>query len=282
MKQCKGTVGICRWTVVALGAGLGAMLLSGPEALALAPWTNYFEGFETGNGGFWGTTAQEASGTYGIPAAWGNYYALVTPSGGSYPGGINVNKSPTNWAAAVEFPGVLTAKVDLYLDMNSGTTGQQWVWFFADCYPNGADSDQRALFATKSASGWSMFFGNYFGASSSVTLTNTGWYTYQTMYYGDGFGYMADQSRLTRKSDGATMLVGGSDFYGYPARAITNFSGWVQTGFEAMDNIQNPTAGYSGVAFDNVSMVPEPQALGLMAIGGLLCFRKFRGKSERV
>ncbi len=267
-----------KWIAGVIGCvALGATLLSPSSALASAPWTNYFEGFETGVGIWGGTTVQKASGTYGITAASGSYYGLVTPTGSSYPGYVNANEHPQyTYTSDIQFPGRLDAAVDLYLDMNSGTTGQQWLWYFTDFYGNGANNSPVNLVATKTATGWDMLLGDWYGSSSSVNVTDTGWYRMQTRFYDNGNGYLAEQSQFVRRSDGSTVVSLASDYNLYAPAAINNFSGWVQAGFSLMGAITNTVAGYEGVAFDNVNIVPEPTAAALFAVGGLLLLRRKR------
>jgi hypothetical protein len=235
-----------------LGCLVGSM-----HALAATPWTNYVEGFETDIGIWGGTTKRIASGTYGIKAAAGAYYALATSTGEKYPAVANVHITPGQYASDMEFPGAILASVDLYLDMKSGTDGQKFTFGFDSFYSNGTNNTQVALHAVKAASGWTVMLSDYSGSSATVTVTDTGWYTFQNRFYDNGRGFMADESKVIKKSDSSTVVSLAHDYQDVPSQAIKHFSGWVQVNFSVLEAIQNKAAGCEGIAFDNVSVVSD-------------------------
>jgi hypothetical protein len=261
-----------KW-IAGIIVALGAILLSPSSALALYPWTNYFQGFETGED--WaGTTTQHASGTFGITAATGNGFGLVSPTGFSYPGSVNHGISNAAFLAGIESPGRTFTSGDLYFDMDAGTVGQQFYWYNQLWHANATDSTAVLAIGTKSASGWSVLLADFFGSTGSFSITGTGWYTFRNVWEDNGFGYWKHTAQLVRKTDSTVVLTQANNYNGYASQLITNYAGWIQAGIATMDAISNPSAGYSGIAIDNVSFVPEPASVSLLALGGLLLLRR--------
>lgn len=263
-----------KWFAGVIGCvALGATLLSPSSALALVPWTNYFQSFDSGED-WGGTTVQHASGTFGIPSSAGTGFGLVTPTGGSYPGFVNHGKSNTLSVAGQESPGRVFSTADLYLDTASGTSGQAFRFYHQNWWANAGNGTVVLALGTKTATGWSMQLADFFGSSASVNVTDTGWYTFKNVFEDNGFGYWKHTAQLIKKADGSTVLSQANNYNGYASQAITNYAGWIQMGFSLMDNINNPGAGYSGIAIDEVSIVPEPTVATLLTVTGVFLLRR--------
>jgi PEP-CTERM motif len=239
--------------------------------------TIFFNGFETDVSG-WMTPTREASGTGGITAASGGFYALAKGDFTRYGGYTSV------------FPdGGFTTSLDIYLDVNAGVANDtRFDWDNAISNTSGAflrDFVFNAGFysatdATGSGNRFEISVSNNAGRSganpegaNAFAITTTGWYTFQDTFYETG-GVLKDD--LTIRDTANTVLntwtiTDASDAI---ANVGGNRYGWFPN---------NEFAG--GLAIDNSSLtessVPEPGSLMLMGSGLLSLAGLVRRKAVR-
>jgi hypothetical protein len=176
-------------------AVFGLMLAMGSSARA--DTTLYFQGFETGTSGWTvasggspvGTITQVASGTGGITAASGNYFALITNSPDDYGYGYgDYGQTIFNGIGAnpTVYPGSpFSQSVAVYIDPTQIGT-KYWVDMTPDsvtsdgvgCYPL-ACADEHNFNLVYTASGVAVTADS---GTTIATLTTAGWYTFQETY----------------------------------------------------------------------------------------------------
>lgn len=245
---------------------------------------NYSNGFETNNAGWdysysYYHAARVASGTHGIASASGGYHAESSQwvSGGALYGSVT-NWGGYNYGVGGGVPTTFkeyTTSVDIYLNMEGGWANDtRFDWSGA---VNGADGNHKRDFifnggfyndsdATGTGNRFVFSASNNSQRSSAyaknpgrgpVTISTTGWYTFQHHFYNNG-GVLAvdlsilDSSGATIKSwtlsDGGDLIatVGGNR-YGY---------------FTCQE--------FSVMAIDNawMTVVPEPCSM-IVLLGGL-------------
>ena len=198
--------------------------------------TSYKNGFETDTHDWNGTIDRVASGTGGIDAASGDFYAQVGEGANTYWGNSGSNVFPDNG---------YTTEVDLYLDMAQadGASAKRISW-------NGGISDAQAqnleetaiFFQTdpNNANQWQVNFRitGPFKSSPWTQITETGWYTLQHHYREGTDGYLyidmavldAEENVISAATYGGAEYghvvdteVGGADYGWFPA-TYTDFA----------------------------------------------------------
>ena len=260
-------------------------------ALALTSSANasslFSQGFETdtsgwfGTGSPYGTTTRVVSGTNGITAYQGSYFAYVydsTPSGAN---ATDTTGPYTNFGGySSVFPGTYTASIAIYLDPHwLGGSGFEY-----SVASNGSDGAHQRdyVFHVSNASDGHLRVGvsnnSSDGAvaslsSSDYEVTTAGWYIFQHTFYDDG-GTLAVAMSLYD----STMAELFSQTLSDPADTIPGEVGGNRYGWFTLID----AGPGDGLAIDSVSMVPLPAALPLfLSGGGLLGLLGFRRKNRR-
>jgi PEP-CTERM motif len=247
-------------------------------------WSNGFEddtsGWFTGTNNSYGTITQAASGTGGIPAATGNYFALLTGA----PGSEVINGHATNTGAytwwggnASVFPASgFTTSLDIYLNTAGG-------------YP----SDTRFIFSssindqTGSYLNEYFFIGGYYGGNQFViaandsasprtnpinlTLTASGWYTFQYQFFDLAGNLAVDMNVLDAKGNRLQTWNIRDKNYDIASQVGGNGYGWFVT------------EDFPTLAIDNSELsTPEPATLGFLGLGVAgICVKAIRRARRR-
>jgi hypothetical protein len=165
----------------------------------------YFNGFENpedvtsvccvGDSTMFGVT-RESTGTNGIPAAAGSYYATVP---------LITSWSPYAYTRYGGFSSVFpqggyTTSIDIYLDIDMSPVGQdlRFDWTSAISHPSGAHRrDFIFSIGTNGTGGYVMSVSNNAPGwpadpgRSPYTITTTGWYTFEHHFKDNGSGVLA-------------------------------------------------------------------------------------------
>lgn len=262
----------CTTIAAVLAMGLG---LSASPALAV------FEGFEDPNwapGGIWqnftgGQVQQVPSGHNDITSAAGNYHGIINP--------LTVEGANSAYARLSSFGTTFgqgfTVSQDFYLDTSwsnglgfdfavsvnepDGTTHQRdFIWHVGT-------HEGDLLINASNNSDWSYNSGKLLNNNGghNYTVTDSGWYTFQTVFYDNGEGILAVDLNLLSDTGDTLYSVTRSN----AADIIGVEVGGPRIGWLAYNNID-------GLAVDNTSVVPEPAALSLLGLGGLALLRRRR------
>lgn len=244
------------------------------------------QGFETDTSSWTGVT-RVTSGTGGIPASSGGFYAQA-PQG-----------SFTNWGGYNTATIPYTTSIDIYLNMSGGFandsrfaytsavnkpdgTHRRDFVFSGGFYPAsntitnpGSGQDRFIFSASNNAPGWPAD-----PSRSPVAITQTGWYTFTHEFRDNGSGVLEVEMSITDSSDtnvGSWTLSDPSDVIGSTVGG--NRYGW----------FPNIASSFGTLAIDNTTMfsaVPEPSAF---LFGGLVCgviglvagAKKFADKTQK-
>ena len=268
------------------GAGLVSALLVGST---VANATEVFsQGFETDTAGWYtpagyGSITQAASGSGGITAYGGSYFAFVNdPSPSGATAGDSTGPYTKFDGYRSTFPGTFTASVAIYLDPSWGAgTGFDWD---VESRAAGGGYGRDYIFHVGNVGG-NLLLGasnNSSNANVDLSLTNppdynvtaAGWYIFQQKFYDNG-GVLAVDMNLLDSSMAllySTTLSNPSDLI--PSSVGGNGYGWF--------NLINVPG--SGLAIDDAKLdvTPIPATLPLFASGlgalGLLGWRRKRKK----
>ena len=254
---------------VTMFIALVALLYTVCTASALPLGPEFNQGFEDNIDG-WFTPTRVASGTNGITAADGSWYATVT--GGEF----------TRWGGyADEWPtGGWTTSIDIYLDMDyaaqQANHDTRMAWSSA---ANGTDSTHQRDFIFNVGTIWKDAADYYYAISwdnggfwpdnpgkDPLHLTTGGWYTLQHRFYDNGGLLGVDMSVLDPVGTELKLWTLPSNAEDtVPAEVGANRYGWfVNSGFPslAIDNSYR-----SGPASTDES--PEPATWLLLACTGV-------------
>ena len=185
----------------------------------------YFQGFETDTYDWSGGTTRVASGTNGIPSAAGDFHAEVTGGPFTRFGGYE-SSFPT---------GGYTTSIDIYLDVDAGAANDtRFDWSSAINNPAGThqrdfvfnagfydDTDATGsgnrfvITASNNATRSGAFPKN--PARDPLTVTNTGWYTFEHHFENNGAGVLKVTMTISDANGGllnAWILSDPSDVIG--------------------------------------------------------------------
>lgn len=267
--------------LVAMGLGMSAS-----PALAV------FEGFEDPNwkpGGIWnnylgGEVQRVASGHNGITSASGDYHGIITNlQTVEYPenSGHHTLGAASPFARLSSFgttfgQGFVVTQ-DFYLDTSwddnlgfdfavavnepDGTTHQRDFIWHVGVY------EGKLLINASNNSDWRYNSDKLLNNNDGhyYTVTDSGWYTFQTVFYDNGEGILAVDLNLLSDTGDTLYSVTRSNV----ADTIGIEVGGPRYGWLAYNNID-------GLAIDNTSVVPEPAALSVLGLGGLALLRRRR------
>ncbi|HTV48358.1 MAG TPA: PEP-CTERM sorting domain-containing protein [Phycisphaerae bacterium] len=301
-RKSMGVVSSC-----ALAAGT---LMACQAVRADIPYSN---GFETSNSqdDFFGTTGSNGSygaglnisrmytGTNGIPAASGNYYAQVNnvnndyfdPEGNPTPGiGQAVYTAFNSSGNADENPapnGFFTESTAVYVNLTPSTYGY-WAppttpgtpAFWIDSSPAGDASDgayagyadyrDEVNFQISVPTAGTVNVNSNFNPTTFATINSTGWYTFLMTFNSSGGPYV--QNVLSVLNSNGNLLGSATNLSTMPSGDMggTAYGDWFTLW-------QNNFAGDT-IAIDNVATTPEPGPLALLGLGavGLLLKRRKR------
>jgi hypothetical protein len=184
------------------------LVLSAIQVLAA---THYFQGFETDTSDWSGVT-RAASGTSGVPSAAGNFHAEA-----AFTAAPGTSAASTKYGGYEStFPaGGYTTSVDVYLNVETGDPNDtRFDWSSAINNPAGNhrrdfvfnagfynDSDltgsgPRFVISASNNAGRSNAFPKNPGRNP-ISITATGWYTFEHRFYNVGLGVLAVDLRIT-------------------------------------------------------------------------------------
>ena len=240
----------------------------------------FTQDFETDTSGWfddddnagYGDISQVASGTNGIMSKSGSYHALVTddtPNGAT--AGDTVGPFTRFDGYRSEWPGGMTASLDIYLDAN-WTAGEGFDYSVA---ANGSDGNHQRDFifhVTKDISTGMLLVGGSNNSSNALPredleslnyyeVANSGWYTFEHDFYDAGDGTLAVDLNL--RDDVGNLLF--TETRNSLADILATEVGGNRYGWFTLVNVDG------GIAVDNASLsaVPEPGSLALCTLGGL-------------
>lgn len=268
----------------------------------------YFQGFETDSSGwYWasgspGGIAMVPSGTNGINAASGSYYGQVANSPDAYSAELGCCPGYGDGGyglfggtgSATAYPGsAYSESIDVFVNVNTPAPSTGVAAFWIDFTPTtlvtdaigcgsigcGDEHNFQLLFNGSSVAV------DIDGGSPTISITSSGWYTFQATYAQGANptdlvqtnmnvltsgGVLVGTMAVLGNSDGETLLssdLGGPGYLWLPA--------W-QNGFSndvlAVDNIRADTTGAS---------VPEPGTFGLLGsalVGVIALARKLSAR----
>ena len=236
-------------------------------------WFNGFEsdtvGWFTGTANDYGTIDRVSSGTGGVPASTGSFYAQITGA----PGDEIINGQPTNtgpytwWGGnSSAFPsGGFTNSLDIYLNMSVGSPDDTRFIFSSSI------NDQTGGYLNEY-----YFIGGYYGGNQFViaandsasdqdprtnpmplTLTTSGWYTFQYQFFDSGGNLAVDMSVLNAQGDRLQIWNIRSPQYNLATQVGGNGYGWFVT------------EDFPTLAIDNSQQqfAPEPATFGVLGLG---------------
>ena len=180
-----------------------ALVLSTIQVLAA---TNYFQGFETDTVDWSVGVTQVPSGNNGVPSAAGDFHAEA-PAGSFTRFGGYESMFPA---------GGYTTSVDVHLNVEAGYTNDtRFDWssainkpdgthrrdfvFNAGFYNDGDGSVPRFVISASNNTGRANSFPKNPGRNP-ISITETGWYTFEHRFYNQGQGVLAVDLRITTLS----------------------------------------------------------------------------------
>ncbi len=260
---------IVRTIFTAGGAVAVAMVFTARPVLA---GVLYSQGFETDNTG-WFSPTRVPSGTGGITASGGSYFATTASSAGDYTtyGGYNFGAGSVPTAFQP-----FTTSLDIYLNMGGGWSNDtRFDWdnaisnssgtFLRDFVFNGGfyndssgpGSGNRFIFSASNTAGRANAYPKNPGRDP-FAVGSTGWYTFQDRFYDNGGILNVDMSILNSGGSVLHSWTLGSDAIGGVGGSRY---GWF------------PQDEFSSLAIDNSELVtpsasvPEPDTLALFGLG---------------
>lgn len=243
----------------------------------------YSNGFETDTAG-WFSPVRVASGTGGIASSSGSFHALAdtdyTTFGGYNFGAGNV---PTAFQA-------FTTTLDIYLDVggnwandtrfdyasaiSNAATGlhlRDFIFnagYYNDATGPGAGTQRFVISASNNTQPGSAYAKN--PARNPITISSSGWYTFQHSFYDNGGVLAVDMSILDSSDTVVNTWTLGGDAIGTAGGSRYGWMDYNQFGTLAIDNSALSTAN---------GEVPEPGSLALLGLG-LLGFSLARRKQK--
>lgn len=240
----------------------------------------YTQGFESVASGWfddddysgYGDISQVVSGTNGITSKTGSYHALVTDDTPVAPNAGDTAGPFTRFDGyRSEWPGGLTASLDIYLDTN-WATGEGFDYSVA---ANGSDGNHQRDFifhVTKDTSTGMLLVGGSNNSSNALPredlesinnyeVSSSGWYTFEHEFYDAGDGSLAVDLNL-RDAGGSLIFT---ETRNAAADLLATEVGGNRYGWFTLVNVGG------GIAVDNtlLSVVPEPGSFALLGLGGL-------------
>jgi hypothetical protein len=246
-------------------------LLSAPTAMAAAPPAPFFNGFEnaTDVATYPGPSTQAmfdvnrvTSGTNGIPAASGGYFAEAAQNPNNGP----LFQATRQGGYSFTFPvGGYTTSAQIYLDMSQNSvlgTDRRFDWssainsttdferdFIWNVGTDPLNTGQFAISASNNAPGWPSNPGR-----NPAFVNTTGWYTFQSKFYDNGSGVLAvDMNAYAPGVDPSTGTPVYTETLSNPSDLISTTGGnryqWlVDNDFTnlAIDNINRSGTGTFG------------------------------------
>jgi len=248
------------------------------------PWSQGFEqdisGWDVFNASFW--PERVSSGTNDIVSSSGSWHAELAP--GANADGQRTNAA-TNWGGySSSFGDGYITRLDIYLDVDNGWSNDTRfdftsainnpdgdhrrdfvfnIGFYDDSSGPGADTDRFIISAGTNAGRANAYPKNPGG--DPVAVSETGWYTFEHVFYDAGGGVMAVDLNIWDSADvliNSWTLSDASDVIGTTVGG--NRYGWVANN------------EFSVLAIDNAQLIPEPASLALLGLGGLLMLRRRR------
>lgn len=244
--------------------------------------TLYSQGFETDTSG-WNSPTRVASGTDGITAASGGYYAQATTD---YTTWGTYNNSTGGSPGAFQ---PYTTSIKIYLDVGAGAANDTRfdfssaishpdgsflrdfifnVGFYNDGTGPGAGSDRFIVSASNNSSPGSAFPKN--PDKSPIAIETTGWYTFEHVFIDNGGQLEVDMNILDSSNALVASWILGGDAIG---EVGGNRYGWFDTN------------QFSYLAIDDASLTaptaatPLPATLPLLA-GGLTAMGFLRRRKK--
>lgn len=206
------------------------------EGISVTPYKNGFEDSDAADS--WnGTIDRVSSGTNGIDAATGDWYANIAEETNTYWNNMGSNVFPTEG---------YTTEIDVYLDMSKadGSSTKSIFWNGGINDTSASNLEETSIVVRTdpdTANQWQIDFRHTTGGlhkTDWVNVTGTGWYTLQRHYYEGTDGYLyieqsvldADENVIATHTFGGNALgyvvddnVGGADYSWFPAE-YTDFA----------------------------------------------------------
>ncbi len=270
--------------VWAAGLALAAIAAVAAPAHAGTTFSQDFEtdtsGWTDSSNGWYGSVTRVASGTGGITSAGGSWHAIFDGDSSSAPF-TNFGGYSSVW------PGTYSASVDIYLD-TSWAAGSGFDYTVASSRQTGAHLRDFIFHVTQDTSTGELLVAGSNNTNFAVrqdleninhySVTNSGWYTFEHVFYDDGSGVLAVDLNL-RDSNGTLLFTETRSDAGDLIASVVggNRYGWF-TFIDVRD----------GIAVDNtclgtpVAAVPLPPAalLGMGMLGGLGLIARRRRRAQ--
>jgi hypothetical protein len=236
-------------------------------------WSNDFEtdtsGWFTGTNHAYGDITRVASGTNGIPAAGGGFYAQLTGApGDEFINGVQTNTSAYTWWSgnSAIFPASgFTTSLDIFLDTN-GSFPSDTRFIFSDSI-----NDQTGNYLNEY-----FFIGGYYPGPNrfviaandsnsaqdprtnptNLLITDAGWYTFQYHFFNNSGNLGVDMSVLNAQGGRLQTWNITQPPLSLATQVGGNGYGWFVT------------ESFPTLAIDNSEIfTPEPATLGLLTLG---------------
>lgn len=258
---------------------MSATLLAG----AASAGEIYSNGFETDTAG-WFSPTRVASGTGGIASSSGSFHALANTDYTTF-GGYNFGAGNV----ATPFQAFSTT-LDIYLNLEGGwanntrfdygsaisnaATGlhlRDFIFnagYYNDATGPGAGTQRFVISASNNTQPGSAYAKN--PGRNPITISSSGWYTFQHTFYDNGGVLGVDMSILDASDTLVNTWTLGGDAIGTAGGSRYGWMDYNQFGTLAIDNSAMSTAD---------AEVPEPGSLALLGLG-LLGFSLTRRKQK--